>query len=383
MLKTKKACLFLLGISFSASTIAEGINVNWAASAETNFYSWEVKDSRLSGYQFVTPVNVSTTSSIPDLLTINAGIRTAHIASENRSNGAIGSVENISDTSLNLALSYDAYRIKPWVSLDINAPTGKSTLKGQEKNAIMDPNLVGQTRFGEGLNLSPAAGFVFELTKNDVVSIGASHNIKGKYTPDGDTNVVLDPGDIYTASLQYQRLTKDSYTSLGMVYNNESATKLADIEVFQPGERFDVNASHTQRFWQRHTLSGFLRYSTSDKNKRFDPFLGKFSAEERKGAGDVYFIGADYAYQYGQRLSGGVGFDYLLRQANQFQVGNDLFIPNRDKWSVNVFSNYMLTENSGLKRKVSYFEMRDQKTSFKSATDYSGVTASIGIFFQY
>lgn len=383
MLKIKKARLLLLGTCFSSVTMAQEMNVNWAASAETNFYSWEVKDRNLSGYQFVTPVNLSTTTSIPNLMTINAGIRTAHIFSNNRSEGAIGSVENVSDTSLNFAFSYDAFWIKPWVSLDINAPTGKSTLKGQEKNAIMDPNLVGQTRFGEGVNLSPAAGFVFELTNNDVVSIGASHNIKGKYTPDGDANIVLDPGDIYTATLQYQRLTRDSMTSLGMVYSEEDVTKLAGINVFQPGKRFDVNASHAQRFWQQHTVSGFFRYSNMDKNKRFDPFLGSFTAEERDGAGDVFFMGCNYTYQYDRRLSGGVGFDYLLREANQYQVGNDLFLPNRDKWSVNVFSSYMLTENLGLKGRVSYFEMVDQQTSFRPTTEYTGVTASIGAFIQY
>lgn len=320
---------------------------------------------------------------MPDLLTINAGVRTAYIDSENRSDGALGTLGDMSDTSINLAISYDSFWVKPWVSLDINAPTGKSTLKGQEKNTLMDPNLVGQTRFGEGWNFSPAMGFVFEVTDNDVISIGGSYNIKGKYVPDGDTGNVRDPGDIYTATLQYQHLTENSFTSIGMVYSNEGGTKLGGIDVFQPGERFDVNASHSRRFLDQHTMSVFFRYSITDSNKRFDPFLGEFSDEERDGSGDVLFTGFNYAYQYDQQLSAGVGFDYLLREANEYQVSNDLFIPNRDKWSVNVFSTYALTENLNLKGKVGYFGMRDQKTAFLSTIDYSGVTASFGLNFQY
>lgn len=57
----------------------------------------------------------------------------------------------------------------------------------------MDGNLVEQTRFGEGINFSPAMGLVYNLTPNDVFSVGTSFNFKRFYVPEGDTDDLFIP----------------------------------------------------------------------------------------------------------------------------------------------------------------------------------------------
>lgn len=377
--------IILLLVTILSPPIAYGedIQFGYDGSSETNFYSWRSRNNR-SGYQYVTPTNLSMYATKPGIGTLNLGVRTAHIVSHNTSRGSKGAVRSISDTSISASISYDKYIIKPWLSMDVNVPTGKSRLKGTEKNALMDENLVGQTRFGEGVNLSPAIGFIFQMSDKNVLSVGSSYNIKGKYEPDGDTYNELDPGDIFTGTMQYQRLTQNSLTSLGVVYSRESTTSLGDINNFyQPGERFDIYATRLQQFFQRHTVSGVFRYSTIGKNKRFDPFTDTFNREDKKGTGDVYFMGLTYAYQYNKQLSTGIDFGYLLRNDNDFQPENDIFIPERKKLSVKLFSNYMVNKNLSLYGSVSYFDMRDKKTAFLPKIHYTGINASLGFSLSF
>ncbi|MPR12670.1 hypothetical protein [Microvirga tunisiensis] len=62
-----------------------------------------------------------------------------------------GTVSTLTDTTTHLQFAYEGFEnVQPFVTFDMNLPTGKETLRGREKNAVMDRDLVFQTRFGEG-----------------------------------------------------------------------------------------------------------------------------------------------------------------------------------------------------------------------------------------
>ena len=134
----------------------------------------------------------------------------------------------------------------PYLSLNVNAPTGKSVLPGTDGFARMDPDLVDIPTFGEGWNFGATLGANMAFAQNVIGSLAVGHTIRNSYDrdnpgPTGSLGIVnLSPGDVTTinAALGFRHGALTSQISGS--YSHEGATSFAGVPAFELGDRIIV-----------------------------------------------------------------------------------------------------------------------------------------------
>ncbi len=153
-------------------------------------------------------------------------------------------------------------------------------MKGREKNAVMDLDLVEQVRFGEGFNVNLGAGLTVPVTDAISATAAASYNFRGSYVPDGDTGFTYDPGDQFVAYGEVVYAQDNTYASLGLKFNAEETSRLDDFKYFQPGQFWEIYGALATRVSQKDVVSASLSLAKYSKNKIFDPFSNQFVTED-------------------------------------------------------------------------------------------------------
>ncbi len=115
--------------------------------------------------------------------------RTSYVDSEQKTPRRSGQVSTMTDTSFSATLTHTPGKgPQPYVSLRVNAPTGRPVLLGSESFARMDYDLVGIPSFGEGWNFGPSAGVGVPLSKAVRLSLGGGYTERGAYDREGAIN---------------------------------------------------------------------------------------------------------------------------------------------------------------------------------------------------
>ena len=287
-----------------------------------------------------------------------------------------------------LSFAYVQPIIKSWdirFNVDYNAPTGKATLGGTERNAIMDGNLVQQTRFGEGHNVNP--GFV--LTKafgdNASVGVGLSHNIRGSFDPNADTiNDSYNPGDETRASLQGQYGTQNWLVIGGLIYTNSETTKVNHQKSFRKGDRFDINLTSIYALPYEQKLTGSFRYSIQQPDTYVNSITSNFEKESRNVNGDNVYLSLEYAKTFYDKHTLKLLGDWMMNDANSYDQLNGLYNAGREKWQIGLGYDYQIDQKKHFYFLVKNMEMRDNATPItKVNTHYSGWNISAGLDFAF
>jgi hypothetical protein len=347
---------------------APSSKINWGANVESYYFNWSDNFGN-NGDQLVVPLTVTANTG-----NLDVGVRTAFINSN--FNGVLlldgqkigtrkGSVSTQSDTSLSLAYNLKQSDFPVRFNLDFNLPTGKATLTGDEKNAIMDGSLVQQTRFGEGFNIAPGVSVSHAFSPNDVVGVGASYIIRGKFNPLGDVvNSSIDPGDEAVATLQYQHNDRNFLASGGLIYTNYGTTKRGDKDYYRSGDRLDANVTGTFAPFEGHRVQLSGRYFTQSPNTVVDFFSGDLVKESANSNGTAAYLGLDWSIATDKQQKGRVHglVDYLNVQANSYDRINDLYNAGRDKISVGVGYDYSFSPSTSASVQAKYFQVVDKAT---------------------
>jgi hypothetical protein len=347
---------------------APSSKINWGANVESYYFDWTDNFGN-SGNQLVVPLTVTANAG-----NLDVGVRTALISSN--FNGVLlldgqkvgtrkGSVSTLSDTSLSLAynLKQSDYPIR--FNLDFNLPTGKATLVGDEKNAIMDGSLVQQTRFGEGFNIAPGVSVSHAFSPNDVVGVGASYIIRGKFNPLGDVaNSSIDPGDEAVATLQYQHSDRNFLATGGLIYTNYGTTKRGDKDYYRSGDRLDANVTGVFSPFDGHRVQLTGRYFTQAPNTVVNFLSGDLVKESANSNGNATYLGLDWGIATDPQQKGRVHLlaDYLNVQANSYDRINNLFNAGRDKFGVGVGYDYSFSPTTSASVQAKYFQVLDKAT---------------------
>jgi hypothetical protein len=341
---------------------------NMSANVESYYYNWNDKLGN-RGNQVVMPLTVTYSQG-----NFDAGLRTAYIKSQFRGNlildGTVigkrqGDVSTLSDTSLSLAYTMKQSKFPVRFNLDVNLPTGKATLKGDEKNAIMDGALVQQTRFGEGFNLAPGISVSHAFSPNDVVGVGLSHIIRGKFDPNGDVvNDVINPGNETVATLQYQRSGKKSLLMGGLIYTHYGTTKRGDLDYYRTGSRLDLNLTGVFQVSTRSRLQLSGRYFTQGRNNVVNFFTGSLQKEQANSNGQALYLSADWGLGLDKQQRSTVHLlaDYLGVKANSYDPINDLFNAGRNKLSIGVGYDYAFSRSTRASIQAKWFRVIDKAT---------------------
>ena len=342
--------------------------INWGANVESYYSNWSDNFGN-AGNQLVVPLTVTANAG-----NLDVGVRTAFINSNfdgvllldgQKIGTRKGSVSTLSDTSLSLAYTLKESSWPVRFNLDFNLPTGKATLVGNEKNAIMDGSLVQQTRFGEGFNIAPGVSVSHAFSQNDVVGAGVSYIIRGQFNPLGDVvNSAIDPGDEAVATLQYQHTDQNFFVGGGLIYTNYGTTKRNNQNYYRSGDRLDANLTGTYIPFEGNRVQLNARYFTQSPNEVVNFFTGDFAKESRNSNGNALYLGLDWGIATDKQQRGNVHFlaDYLTVQANSYDRINDLFNAGRAKYSFGVGYDYALSKNSSASVQAKYFQSTDKAT---------------------
>lgn len=342
---------------------------------DSHYYDWE-GDNFTSGRQYVTPLTVTYRMG-----EVEAGLRTGLVSSRNTTPGREGEVTTVGDTNLSVALMQKLR--KGWsirYNLDWNLPTGKESLGGTQKNAVMDGNLVQQTRFGEGTNVTPALSVIKVFSRQAQGGFGFGHTWKGRYDPNSDVlGDELDPGDENHLTLQGQYGRPDWLVVGGLVYTTSGDTDFGGSPYYRKGNRTDVNVTGMKALPNAQQLTLGLRYSTQEPDTYVDRKSGNYQKESSNINGHSTYVFGEYAKGFGRHsLKGNVS---LLRiAANSYDQLSDLYNAGRVKRELGVGYGFQLDRKRGLHVDVKRMSMDDKATPATVVdTGYSGWNVSVGM----
>jgi hypothetical protein len=346
---------------------------------EQELYHWR-SDASGSGRQSFTPITVTYRPQE----SWEVGLRTAYIDSTNKTAGKEGKVATWSDTSISVAKSFNQLSWPVRVNLDYNAPTGKATLAGTEKNAIMDGTLVGQTRFGEGENVALGVNVSKAVTKKDTFGAGISFNQRGAYDPNSDvTGDELNPGDETIATLQWEHKEDTWKIGGGASLTDYQKTVRGGTDYYKKGQLTDVNLTAVKALPKQQTLTVNARYTTQESDNYINNLTGMLEQEQRNSNGESSYVNLDYAKQF-RRVTLHVGADYLDVKANAYDQENGLFNGGRRKTGYNLGADYALNKKSAIVTRLRSFEMTDNPTPDQLLPiKYKGETLHVGFHYDF
>ena len=270
--------------------------------------------------------------------------------------GFAGEVSTMTDTVVSSKVTYFGVNgIQPFVALNLNIPTGKSSLPGTAANARMDPDLVEIASFGEGFNIGPTIGFNLPITSNLIVTTSAGYTWRGKFdreaslaplNPTVPISSRVDPGDVFTmqTSVGYQ-LGQFASTITGSV-SWETSTKENDMPLYRPGVRYLLSGkwSYTWPDVGVTTLTAAASHSQRNEVLFLNVLVTSFGTEPFDTNSNVYRVGLEHLFPVGQLWLGPIG-SYLRRDHNGYDSGTLQFVPAKDRLSAGVLARYAANEN--------------------------------------
>ena len=291
-----------------------------------------------------------------DAVKIELNGRGGWVRATQSSAGLMGSVETATDTVFSGTITYLGLKgFQPFVSLDLNLPTGRAALPPMAVNARMDPDLVDIADFGEGLNVGPTFGVNMPITDSFVLttSVGftrrGSYDREGQLTPPGGgatpTTTRLQPGDVttFTATAAYQ--TDTFSANLTGTVSKNTTTNENDVPFVRPGKSYLLSGSASYAWPWEHAGKTTLNASLSHSNLNevmFQCLAGcptSLVTEPFNTNSNLYRISVDHLFDFDPFGIGPTG-SYLYRDHNGYQPTTLQFVPAKQRWSAGVLTRY-------------------------------------------
>jgi hypothetical protein len=286
---------------------------------------------------------------------IDSIIRSAYVWSTQTSGGITGSYSGTTDTSVGTTVTYSGITgIQPFVSLNVNIPTGQTVLKGNSAFARPDYDVVGIPGFGEGLNYGVTSGFNLPITKQIVLSAGLGYTNRGTFDREGvvgglvQPNGIVDPGDVWTpnvsASYRGERLSLSASAS----FSQETTTRLNNVDYYKAGDRVFA-AAGAGYAWDQNWASRLTGSASHyQSNKVLNAFgLPPLVLEPFNTNSDVFTVDFDTMYS-NNGFSIGPTLGYLYRDHNGYDPVNFAFLPAKTKYSAGLSAQYAFAQRGSI-----------------------------------
>jgi len=312
------------------------------------------------GSQLYVPFALTTTGSPSAEWKFDFGVRTGYVTAKQSTPGLTGEVSTLTDTALSGTATYSGWNgIIPFLSLAVNAPTGKSALYGNARFARMDPDLVDVPVYGEGWNVGPTLGANFAINKDLLITPSIGYTWRNAFNKEGaidavtlaQSSVKFDPGDVTTLSLAAAYTLGQFSVNASVAYAFESTTYQDGIPQYRAGNRVTVSgtAGYAWSNAWKSSVSGYWTYSR--KNDVNPGGVNALILEAFNSNNTVYRVNFDHTYTNGA-WSIGPTASYLERDANGYSPVTFQFVPAKHRYSLGAVGGYTTTPTSSINFRV-------------------------------
>ena len=267
------------------------------------------------GSQFYMPLSLMAVASPVGDWKLEFSARTGYVNSRQRTAGLEGHVATFTDTSLSGTATYTGINgFVPFVSLNVNAPTGKAALYGPSRFARMDGDLVDVPSFGEGWNVGPTVGVNIPLMQNLILTLSVGHIVRGTFNREGAIDPFtlaqpashMSPGDptTYNVALAYQQGPFSAQISGS--FSHETDTFVDHIPAYRAGNRYNI-AGAASYAWDQNwatNVNGFVGFA--ERNHILDPIAITLIREDFNSNNVVYRINVEHTWTDGVWRAGPV-----------------------------------------------------------------------------
>jgi hypothetical protein len=346
------------------------LDSRWSAAlaTEVRYYSWKSDRGQPSnftgnpgsGTQVYTPFALQLTGTPNDLFKVELLGRGGWVESRQTTNGLTGEVATFTDTVASGTITYLGINgIQPFVSMNVNLPTGKSALFGTQANARMDPDLVEIGSFGEGLNLGPSVGFNLPVTPSFLVTIAAGYTWRGAFYRENSlvaapsnpllvnqqTVTSLNPGDVFTFTASAAYANGPWSASLIGTVSEEAESTEDRLAIYKAGRRYLASATLGYS-WPETFGVTTLTASLARSNRNEVKFLGgtDLITEPFNTNSHLYRVGIEHLWPIG-RLWLGPTASYLYRNNNSYNADTFQFVPAKTRYSAGALARFGVNEN--------------------------------------
>ena len=294
-----KTILRILILLITVNTInadddAYVINQKAKVTLSSSYQLWQSDDDNFS--EFSIPLYVYYPFS--RALSITVSGQQANASGDN-----FTSLSGISDTQLNLSYFLETANVV--INSGVNLPSGKKelTIEEFETSRMLSLNYLNfrLPNFGQGLNINFGATWAFPVSKNFVLGLGGSYQLKGAYRPLVDLEFDYKPGDeiLMTAGfdIAISRITSLSFDGIFTTY---SADKYNNEEIFKSGNKLTA-ALQFKHYIGYSDFSLFLRYRTRSKSSL--PVAGSLTEEDEKTIPNNFDINMHYRFQINRNFN--------------------------------------------------------------------------------
>ena len=338
-------------------------------STEARFFAWhnnfvpsDGNTGAGKGSEIYAPFAMQLSGKPADSLNLDFTARGGWVKAVQSTTGRSGEVQTVTDTVVSVTATYLGIQgMQPFVSLNMNLPTGKSALFGTAANARMDPDFVDISTFGEGFNVGPTVGFNFPITGSLLVTTSIGYTWRGKFEQESNldpfnpflTNTV-NPGDNLTPTVAVNYQTGPLSIGLTGSLTWETPTSVDDLQTFKPGKRY-LLALQSSYAWPQQlgatTLSA--SFARSNRNQVLLPELSALALETLNSNSDVYRIGLQHVIPIGEFQIGPTA-SYLFRNHNGYNSATLQFVPAKTRWSAGLLAQYPPSPNVTLNARIEH-----------------------------
>jgi hypothetical protein len=345
----------------------------WSAvfASEARFYSWRssrgsptsINDSPGRGSQVYVPYALQLVGSPNDSFKVELLGRGGWVHAKQTTFGVSGDVATITDTVASGTVTYlGSPGIQPFLSLNLNIPTGKAALFGSSANARMDPDLVEIGSYGEGWNVGPSVGFNHPISSSLVLTVAAGQTWRGAFEREsslvalpvselvGNERVPqqparLDPGDIFTVTASLSYASGPWSASVQGLLSEETTTIEDGVALYKGGRRYYANAVLGYQWpgsWGATTFTA----SFSHSNRNDVRFLGasQLATEPFNTNSNLYRVGIQHLWSVGHALWLGPAGSYLTRDRNTYDAGTLQFVPAKERYAAGLLMQAVATQ---------------------------------------
>jgi hypothetical protein len=348
---------------------------------ELRYYSWSgnrgfptnAVAASGSGSQFYAPIGLQLNGKPFEELKLELLGRSGYVWSRQSVGGFTGEVSTVTDTVLSGTATYLGWNgFQPFVSLNVNAPTGRSALFGFSALARMDSDLVEIATFGEGWNLGPTVGVNIPLTENLMLSLGVGYTYRGPYDRETAPAPItgaqgvdrLDPGDNTTvnASLAYQvgALSLQGTAS----YAFETDTRLNGVLFFRTGDRYLLSGTAGYAWSDAWKSSLTASFSHFDRNEVAIFGLPGLVVEAFNSNSNVVRVALDTTYTVGA-FALGPTLSYLNRDHNAYSPTANQFVSAKTRWAAGGMLQYTVNPKAVLTVKAEHVWIDEEENPAK------------------